>query len=65
MEINNANFLEKLPLIIKSLHTADFVVQDTEFSGLSLGFDGKDNDYDTLESRYQKLRHTCRRMNAF
>ena len=65
MDISNANFIEKLPLILKSLQTADFVAQDTEFSGLSVGFEDKDHDYDTLESRYQKLRHTCRRMNAF
>ena len=65
MEITNANFLEMLPLITESVLTADFVAQDTEFSGLSVGFDDKDHDYDTLEQKYQKLRHTCRRMNAF
>ena len=65
MEITNLNFREQLPLILESLETADFIAQDTEFSGLSVGFEDKDHDYDTLESKYQKLMHTCRRMNAF
>lgn len=65
MDITNVNFIERLPLILKSLETADFIAQDTEFSGLSVGFEDKDHDYDTLESKYQKFMHICRRMNAF
>jgi poly(A)-specific ribonuclease len=33
--------------------------------GLSVGFEDKGHEYDTLEDRYQKLRHNCLRMNTF
>jgi len=65
MDITQNNFIEKLPLIKKSIQTADFIAYDTEFSGLSIGFDDKQHDYDTIEDKYQKLKHNCQRMNAF
>ena len=65
MDITNINFLESLPLITQSIHSADFIAYDTEFSGLSIGFDDKQHDYDSAEDRYQKLKHNCQRMNAF
>ena len=65
MDITSANFLESLPLIIKSMHSADFIAFDTEFSGLSIGFDDKSHDYDSIEDKYQKLKYNCERMNAF
>lgn len=52
MDITSANFLESLPLIIKSMHSADFIAFDTEFSGLSIGFDDKGHDYDSIEDKY-------------
>jgi hypothetical protein len=37
---------------VKSIKTADFIAYDTEFSGLSVGFDDKQHDYDTIETKY-------------
>ena len=39
MNITAANFLETLPLISNSIYQADFIAFDTEFSGLTIGFD--------------------------
>ena len=33
MEITKDNFEQRLPLIRQSIHTADFIALDTEFSG--------------------------------
>lgn len=52
MDILADNFEEKLPLIIDSINSADFISFDCEFSGLSVGFDDKRHDYDTLETNY-------------
>ena len=52
MDITSANFLESLPMIIKSIHSADFISFDTEFSGVSIGFDDKGHDYDSVEDKY-------------
>jgi len=57
MNITAANFLEYLPLITNSIYKADFISFDTEFSGLVIGFDDNQHDFDSLETRYQKLRH--------
>ena len=65
MDITGVNFKESLALVLKSIRTADFIAYDTEFSGLFVGNEDRPHDYETLESRYQKLRHACRRMHAF
>ena len=65
MEIRVDNFAEKLNFMIESILSADFITVDTEFSGLSVGFEDKANGFDQAEDRYQKLRHNCTRMNAF
>ena len=65
MDITGVNYQEKLPLILRSIRTADFIAYDTEFSGLFVGQEDRPHDYETLESRYQKLKHACRRMHAF
>eukprot|EP00347_Sterkiella_histriomuscorum_P019713 403340574 len=65
MDITRENFIELLPLIRHSINSADFIAYDTEFSGLSIGFDDKGHEYDTVEDRYQKLVHNCSRMNTF
>lgn len=39
MEILNTNFGEKFDFICESIHSADFIALDTEFSGLSVGFE--------------------------
>jgi len=65
MDITNENFAEQLPLVLKSIRTADFMAYDAEFSGLSIGFDDVKHEYDAVEARYQKYKHNCQRMNAF
>ena len=52
MDITGVNFVEKLPIVLKSIRTADFISYDTEFSGLFAGNDDRPHDYETLESRY-------------
>ena len=39
MDICVENFAEKLPFMIESVKTADFITVDTEFSGLRVGYD--------------------------
>lgn len=65
MDIVNSNFLEKLDFMLESVRTADFIALDSEFSGLSVGFQDQVHAFDQVEDRYQKLRHNCARMNAF
>lgn len=68
MDITRHNFLQSLPLIADSIQTADFISFDTEFSGsilfliilinillflgLSVGYEDKGHEYDTVEDRY-------------
>lgn len=65
MDITALNFLESLPIVQESIRSADFLCLDTEFSGLSVGYEDNGHDFDTVESKYQKLRWNCERMNAF
>ena len=65
MDITSSNFAEKLPLILESVKTADFIAIDSEFSGLSVGFEDQSHVFDSLEDRYQKYKHCVSRMNAF
>jgi hypothetical protein len=39
MDITSENFRHKLNGIVKSIESADFIALDTEFSGLSVGFE--------------------------
>jgi hypothetical protein len=41
MDITQLNFEQNLPMIKRSIETADFIAFDTEFSGLCVGFDDK------------------------
>ena len=65
MDIVHSNFLSKIDFICESIRAADFIALDTEFSGLSVGFQDQVHAFDQVEDRYQKLRHNCMRMNAF
>jgi len=65
MEILIDNFASKINFMIESVLSADFIAVDTEFSGLSIGFEDKAHGFDQAEDRYQKLKHNCSRMNAF
>ena len=47
-----SNFAEKLPLIIESIRTADFITIDSEFSGLTVGYEDQTNTFDDVEQRY-------------
>ena len=46
MEILVDNFAEKLDFMIKSITSADFITIDTEFSGLSIGYEDKTHGFD-------------------
>ena len=65
MEVLVDNFADRLDFIVKSIMSADFISVDTEFSGLSVGYEDKTHGFDQAEDRYQKLKHNCSRMNAF
>ena len=52
MEILIDNFAERLDFMLESVRTADFIAIDTEFSGLSVGFDDKTHGFDQAEDRY-------------
>ena len=46
MEILVNNFAERLDFMIQSVLTADFIAVDSEFSGLSVGFEDKAHGFD-------------------
>jgi len=41
MEITSENFIQSLPKVLSSIESADFIAIDSEFSGLSIGFEDK------------------------
>ena len=43
----------------------NFFLRSRNFIGLNVGYDDRQHDYDTVEDRYQKLKHNCSRMNTF
>ena len=43
----------------------NFYLRFRDFLGLNVGYDDRQHDYDTVEDRYQKLKHNCSRMNTF
>ena len=65
MEISLENFTEKLPLISKSIQTADFIAFDTEFSGSKLTLDDKPHEFDTFADKYRKNSHAVKHLLAF
>jgi hypothetical protein len=65
MEISLENFTEKLPLISKSIQTADFIAFDTEFSGNKLTLDDKPHEFDTFADKYRKNSHAVKNLLAF
>mmetsp|Transcript_15556 Transcript_15556/g.15118 ORF Transcript_15556/g.15118 Transcript_15556/m.15118 type:complete len:130 (+) Transcript_15556:7-396(+) len=65
MDITSENFLEKLPLVQKAIEEAEFIAFDAEFSGLNTGQLDSQHDYDSVEDRYRKLKHTIEKMFAF
>ena len=52
MEILVDNYAEKLNFMVESVLSADFITVDTEFSGLSVGFEDKAHGFDQAEDRY-------------
>lgn len=46
MEILVDNFADRLNFMVESVLTADFIAVDTEFSGLSVGFEDKAHGFD-------------------
>ena len=65
MDLTKSNFAEKLPFVLESIQSADYIALDCEFSGLSVNSQDQIHAFDQVEERYQKLRHNCARMNAF
>ena len=57
--------MEHFPFIKKSIESADFVAFDFEFSGLNSCQEDQTHEFDSDEARYQKLKNTVQRMNAF
>ena len=43
----------------------NFSYVSVTFVGLNVGYEDRQHDYDTVEDRYQKLKHNCSRMNTF
>ena len=52
MEVLVDNFADRLGFIVKSIESADFITVDTEFSGLSVGYEDKTHGFDQAEDRY-------------
>ena len=52
MEILVDNFADRLDFMVESVLSADFITVDTEFSGLSVGFEDKSHAFDQAEDRY-------------
>ena len=46
MEILVDNFKDRLNFMVESILSADFIAVDTEFSGLSVGFEDKAHGFD-------------------
>ena len=65
MEITIENFESRYDLIVESIQQADFISLDLEFSGYTAEKDDRGHDYDTHESRYQKLRSVVAKFIAF
>ena len=65
MEISIENFSEKLPLIRKSIATAEFIAIDSEFSGNKVTLDDKPHEFDTFEDKYRKNSRAIKQFLAF
>jgi hypothetical protein len=46
MDILSSNFLDKFDQMVESIHSADFIALDTEFSGLAVGYDDQSHSFD-------------------
>ncbi|OWF52139.1 poly(A)-specific ribonuclease PNLDC1-like [Mizuhopecten yessoensis] len=56
VEVLKSTFEDYLPLIERSIKSADFIAIDTEFTGLVKSAKERTNLFDTSEERYQKLK---------
>lgn len=65
MEITMENFESEFPLIRESIEQSDYFSIDLEFSGYTAHKDDRGHDYDTNESRYQKLRSVVSKFIGF
>jgi len=65
MEITSSNFDQSLPVVERSIQTADFITFDTEFSGYTACDDDKGHDYDTMVERYQKMKKSVAPSSPF
>ena len=59
MDLNKANFEERLPAVREAISACDFYAIDMEFSGLSTASWRRPSPLDTLETRYQNVRDSA------
>jgi hypothetical protein len=59
MKITSKSFREKLPLIVEAIQSCDYYAIDTEYSGFATSQRDKTCPYDSLQSRYQKIKFLC------
>lgn len=65
MEITQENFEQSLPLIKESITNSEFISLDLEFSGYSSSLLDRENEYDSAEERFQKVRSAINKFIAF
>ena len=65
MEVTKDNFEQVLPLVQESIHGADYIAFDIEFSGANtLQLCDEHNEYDSPEDRYRKIKDVVREYTA-
>ena len=58
-QITFKNFDSVKQKILTLIHQSEFIAFDCEFSGLALREEDEHNIYDSVEDRYQKIKHMC------
>jgi len=59
MEVTNKSFQQNLPSIIQAIQSCDYYAIDTEYSGFAISQRDKASPYDSLQTRYQKIKFLC------
>ena len=59
MEVTSKSFQEKLPSIIEAIRECEFCAIDTECGGFALNLRDEYTFYDTIETRYERLKFLC------
>ena len=64
MDVTRHNLRDYFQLIKESIHQAEFIAIDTEFTGHTVGKQDSTHAYDLIEELYQKLKYGCQRFKA-